>query len=52
MRACYGMALVTGIVIMNVHGVAAITIAHKAGAALFAILLAVLSVLKLREKKV
>lgn len=51
MRACYGIALITGIVIMNVHGIAAIAIAHKAGAALFVVLLAVLFVLKLREKK-
>lgn len=51
MRACYGIALITGIVIMNVHGIAAVAIAHKAGAALFVVLLAVLLVLKLREKK-
>ena len=51
MRACYGIALVTGIVIMNVHGIAALAIVHKASAALFVILLAVLFVLKLRTKK-
>ena len=50
MRLCYGIALITGIVIMNVHGVAAIAIAHKAGAALFVLLLVVLFVLK-RAKK-
>ena len=51
MRVCYGIALITGIVIMNVHGVAALAVVHKAGAALFVVLLAVLFVLKLRVKK-
>lgn len=51
MRACYGIALITGIVIMNVHGIAALAIVHKASAALFVVLLAVLFVLKLRAKK-
>ena len=51
MRVFYGIALITGIVIMNVHGIAALAIIHKAGAALFVILLAVLFVLKLRAKK-
>ena len=50
MRLCYGIALITGILIMNVHGIAAIAIAHKAGAALFVLLLVVLFVLK-RAKK-
>ena len=47
----YGIALITGIVIMNVHGVAVLAIVHKASAALFVVLLAVLFVLKLRVKK-
>ena len=51
MRVCYGIALISGIVIMNVHGIAALAIAHKVSAALFAILLIVLFVLKLRTKK-
>ena len=51
MRACYGIALITGIVIMNVHGVAALAIFHKVSAGLFVALLAVLFVLKLRAKK-
>ena len=51
MRACYGIALITGIVIMNVQGVAALGIAHKVTAALFVVLLAVLSVMKLRARK-
>ena len=51
MRACYGIALITGIVIKNVHGIAALSIAHKASAALFVILLIVLLVQKLCTKK-
>ena len=51
MRAFYGIALITGIVIMNVHGVAALAIIHKASAALFVILLAVLFAIKLCTKK-
>lgn len=47
MRVCYGIALITGIVMMKVHGVAALGIVHKAGAALFAVLLIVLFVHKL-----
>ena len=38
-RVCYAVALITGVVLMNVHGVAAISIVHKASAALFAVLL-------------
>ena len=51
MRAFYGIALITGIVMMKVHGVAALGIVHKAGAALFALLLVVLFVHKLVTKK-
>lgn len=51
MRACYGVALITGIVLMKVHGVAALSIVHKVGAALFVVLLAVLFALKLRDRK-
>lgn len=51
MRVCYGIALITGIVIMNVHGVAVLAVVHKVSAALFVALLAVLFVLKLRVKK-
>ena len=47
MRACYGIALITGIVIMNVHGIAALAIVHKLCAALFLVLLVVLFVQKL-----
>lgn len=51
MRVFYGIALITGIVMMKVHGVAALGIVHKAGAALFAILLVVLFVHKLAARK-
>ena len=40
-RVCYGIALITGVVLMNVHGIAAISIIHKISAVLFAILLIV-----------
>lgn len=50
MRVCYGIALVTGIVMMNVHGIAAMSIIHKIGAALFPLLLVVLFVHKLTTK--
>ena len=40
-RMCYGIALITGVVLMNVHGIAAISIIHKISAVLFAILLIV-----------
>lgn len=51
MRVAYGIALITGIVMMKVHGIAALGIVHKAGAALFALLLVVLFVHKLITKK-
>ena len=35
MRAFYGVALVSGAVMMNVHGIVVLSILHKAGAALF-----------------
>ena len=39
MRAFYGIALSTGVVIMNVHGIAALSVIHKASAALFMVLI-------------
>jgi phosphatidylserine synthase len=48
MRAFYGIALITGIVVMNTE-VAAIAIVHKACAALFVVLLVVLFVLKRKK---
>ena len=51
MRVFYGIALITGIVMMKVHSIAALGIVHKASAALFAIVLVVLFVYKLITKK-
>ena len=42
MRAFYGVALISGIVIMNVHGILALSIVHKASAVLFMALIIVL----------
>ena len=47
MRACYGIALISGIVIRIVHGIAVLSIVHKATAALFVVALVVLFVQKL-----
>ena len=46
MRACYGIALISGIVIMNVHGVIALSVIHKASAVLFMALIIILLVSK------
>ena len=51
MRACYGIALITGIVIMNVRGIAALAVIHKISAALFLALLLVLLVSKAVSSK-
>ena len=51
MRVFYGIALITGVVIMNVHGIIALAIVHKASAVLFIVLLAILFILKLCTKK-
>ena len=42
MRAFYGIALITGIVIMNVRGIIALAIIHKVSAVLFMALIIVL----------
>lgn len=42
MRAFYGIALITGVVIMNVHGIAALAVIHKVSAVLFMALIIVL----------
>ena len=42
MRAFYGVALITGIVIINIEGIAALSIVHKASAVLFMALIIVL----------
>ena len=46
MRAFYGIALISGIVILNVQGIAALAIVHKASAVIFLALLVVLLVSK------
>ena len=51
MRVFYGIALIPGIVIINVHGIVALSIIHKVSAALFIVLTAVLLVMKLNTKK-
>ena len=51
MRVFYGVALITGIVIMNVHGVAALSIIHKASAVLFMVLMIVLLTYKVVTNK-
>ena len=47
MRVCYGIALITGVVLMNVAGIVALAIVHKVTAILFAVLLVVVVVHKL-----
>ena len=51
MRVCYGIALITGILMMNFWGITALQIAHKAGAVLFLLFLVVLFVHKLVANK-
>ena len=50
MRVFYGVALITGIVVMNVEGVVALEIIHKACGGLFVASLVVLFVIKLISK--
>ena len=38
-RVFYAVALITGVVIMNVHGIVALSVIHKVSAVLFVILL-------------
>ena len=49
-RVCYAIALITGIVLMNIHGIAAISIIHKISAVLFVILLIVCEIQKIIKK--
>ena len=51
MRAFYGIALITGIVIMNVHGIKALGMVHKISAVLFLVTIIALLSTKLFEKK-
>ena len=49
-RVLYAVALITGVVLMNVHGIAAISIIHKISAVLFVILLADVEIHKAIKK--
>ena len=51
MRVFYGIAIITGIVIMNVFGVAALAIIHKISAVLFMVLFIVLMTNKVVTRK-
>lgn len=51
MRVFYGIALITGVVIMNVSGISALAIIHKVGAVLFMALIIVLLSHKLATNK-
>ena len=51
MRVFYGVALITGIVIMNVHGIVALALIHKLSAVLFLAMLVVLLVSKAASNK-
>ena len=51
MRAAYGIALITGIVILNIDGIVVLEIFHKVCCGLFAALLVVLFVIKLISRK-
>ena len=53
MRACYGVALITGVVMMKVRGVAFLGVAHKVFCLLFfALLIVLLSSKAFAKKKV
>jgi len=51
MRVFYGIALISGIVIMNVRGIVALAVVHKVSAALFLAMLLVLLVSKAVSNK-
>ena len=51
MRAFYGIALITGLIAMNVKNVVALGIVHKVSSVLFVVLLVVLFVHKLIANK-
>ena len=51
MRAFYGIALITGVVIMNVHGIVALSVIHKTSAVLFMALIIVLLIHKVVTNK-
>ena len=49
-RAFYAIALITGVVLMNIHGIPAVSMIHRISAALFAILLIVCETHKVIKK--
>ena len=49
-RVCYAIALITGVVLMNVHGVAVVSVVHKISAVLFAVLLIIAEIHKAIKK--
>ena len=49
-RVCYGIALITGALIMNVHGIVAVSIIHKISAVLFVIILVATEIHKAIKK--
>ena len=49
MRVSYLLAVVTGGALMKIHGVAALGVVHKIGAALFVVLLMVLYIPKVKK---
>jgi hypothetical protein len=49
-RVFYAVALISGVVLMNVHGMAALTLVHRISALLFAVLLAVTEIHKAIKK--
>ena len=51
MRVFYGIALVSGVILMNVHGIVALSIVHKVCATLFVVLLVVLLIHKAKSRK-
>ena len=51
MRAFYGIAMISGVVIMNIHGMVAIGIIHKVSAVSFLVLLVILLAYKVFSKK-
>ena len=51
MRVFYGVALLSGIVMMKIHGIVALFVIHKASAVLFMVLLIVLLTHKVATSK-
>ena len=51
MRVCYAIDIITGVVLMNVDGVAVVSIIHKVSAVLFVILLADTEIHKAIKRK-